>query len=164
MHSLRHCSIEVRIVVTRVKQKAGLDLKAVRGQLGLSQAEFAALVGFSPRTIQSCEQGWRKPSAALEKMALLLLIAEEQGEELGRIACWEIVNCPPDLRDTCTAYRSRQGHLCWFLTGTVCGGRRLHNWDDKKARCSVCPVFQRLTDKHGSGPSVNPCEPEEAAK
>ena len=53
----------------------GIDLKAIRQELGLSQAQFARLLGFSVRAIQSCEQGWRKPGASLERSALLLLMA-----------------------------------------------------------------------------------------
>ena len=121
-----------------------LDIKTIRERLGLSQSEFALLLGFSPRTIQSCEQGWRQPSPSLCRMATLLLIAEEQGPNFSSIRCWEETNCPPEVRDECIAYRSRQGHLCWFLTGTLCGGKRMHDWDAKQEICNGCAVFQKL--------------------
>ena len=44
-----------------------LDLKAIRTELGLSQAALAALLGVSERTVQSCEQGWRHPGHAVER-------------------------------------------------------------------------------------------------
>ncbi len=121
-----------------------LDLKAVRAEMGVSQAELATLAGVSPRTIQSCEQGWRKPSSALEKSILLLLIAWRQGESFGSQLCWEATDCPPQTRDGCLAYRSRQGHLCWFLTGNMCKGMRLYRWADKKALCGECGFFRTL--------------------
>lgn len=126
------------------QRDGSVDLKYIRERLGLSQAEFARLLGFSPRTIQSCEQGWRNPSDALCRMANLLLIAEEQGTEFGKIRCWEETGCPPEVRDECIAYRSRQGHLCWFLTGTLCGGKRLRDWTEKQAVCRECKVYRKL--------------------
>ena len=120
------------------------DLRAIRAELGLSQVELASLVGFSVRTIQSCEQGWRKPSAALEKMVLLLYMAEVHGTEFGALPCWEAVECPPERREQCVAFLTRQGHLCWFLTGTLCRGERLTDWKEKRAMCMGCAFFQHL--------------------
>jgi DNA-binding XRE family transcriptional regulator len=122
----------------------GTDLRSIRTELGLSQTELAALVGFSVRTIQSCEQGWRKPSPALEKMVLLLYMAEMQGEDFGAVPCWEAIPCPPERRDQCVAYRTRQGHLCWFLTGTLCHGQRLLDWREKRSACMTCEFFHHL--------------------
>jgi len=122
-----------------------LSVKAIRERLGLSQAEFAQLLGFSTRTIQSVEQGWRRPSSALRRMALLFLVAHLRGPDLAAVRCWEQKACSPQLRKTCMAYRARQGHLCWFLTGTLCGGKRLRDWNEKEKLCRPCPVFRRLT-------------------
>ena len=120
------------------------DLRAIRTELGLSQTELASLVGFSVRTIQSCEQGWRKPSPALEKMVLLLYMAELHGTDFGAVPCWEVVDCPPERCKKCVAFRTRQGHLCWFLTGTLCRGERLTDWKQKRALCMECEFFKRL--------------------
>jgi DNA-binding XRE family transcriptional regulator len=129
---------------TKRQQGTCLDIKAIRERLGLTQSEFALMLGFSPRTIQSCEQGWRQPSPSLCRMATLLLIAEEQGSDFGNVKCWEETDCPPEVRDECIAYRSRQGHLCWFLAGTLCGGKRVHDWDAKQEICNGCAVFMKL--------------------
>lgn len=45
----------------------------IREQLGLSQSEFASLLGVSVRTLQDWEQGRRVPSGAART---LLLVAE----------------------------------------------------------------------------------------
>ena len=121
-----------------------LDVKTVREELGVSQAELAVLLGVSPRTVQSCEQGWRKPSSALERSILLLLMAWRQGDRFGSEVCWETIDCSQDLRQRCFVYRSRQGHLCWFLSGNACRGLRLRNWQDKKKMCGECAFFWRL--------------------
>ncbi len=46
-----------------------IDTKAIRLKNGLTQTEFAMMIGVSPRTLQNWEQGHRKP----EGPALALL-------------------------------------------------------------------------------------------
>ena len=84
-------------------------------------------------------------SEKAEEVLESLLMAEEQGADFDKVCCWKMTHCPPEVREQCIAYRSRQGHLCWFLTGTLCAGRRLHNWSEKKSLCAHCAVFERLT-------------------
>lgn len=56
---------------------------ATRNASGLSQAEFAALLGVSKRTLQEWEQGRRKPTGAAKA---LLLVAEKHPEVLRELA------------------------------------------------------------------------------
>jgi putative transcriptional regulator len=49
------------------------DARAVREKLGLSQSQFAALIGISPRTLQNWEQGHRRPEGTARA---LLRVAE----------------------------------------------------------------------------------------
>ncbi len=56
-----------------------IDVKAVRRQLGLSQREFAVLLGVSIDTVQNWEQGRRRPRGAAR---MLLYIAQEHPETL----------------------------------------------------------------------------------
>ena len=130
--------------MTKIDIDSLFDLTAVREELRLSQSELAALLGVSPRTIQSNEQGWRKPSSALEKSILLLLIASRQGEDFTSHTCYNTLDCGPETCDQCLIHRSRQGHLCWLLTGNMCKGRRLYNWQDKKQVCGECLFLQTL--------------------
>ena len=112
--------------------------------MGLSQSEFADLLGVSPRTVQSCEQGWRDPGPAVERTALLLLMAHHHGSDFVGHSCWATLQCSRPEREECLVYRTRQGHLCWLLTGHICKGVRLRSWEDKKALCSECEFFQIL--------------------
>lgn len=121
-----------------------VDLKAIREELGLSQSEFAALLAVSPRTIQSCEQDLRAPSPGVEKAALLLLLAHRHGRNFSKHSCWRSTSCPKTLREGCIAYLSRQGHLCWFLTGTYCKGIHVHSWAEKLALCEECEFFAEI--------------------
>ncbi len=125
-------------------KKATIDIKNIREELDLSQSGFADLLSVSPRTIQSCEQQWRKPGASLEKSALLLLMAHRNGTSFGKNACWKHTGCEPEKRKECMTYRSRQGHLCWLMSGTLCRGLRLVSWSDKLVFCLECDYFHKL--------------------
>lgn len=135
-----------------------LSLKAARRAMSLSQTQLATVLGVSPRTVQSCEQGWRKPSPALEKSLLLLRIGHERGVDLCSNKCWDLKGCSESERTHCLAYRTRQGHLCWLVSGNLCAGRRVRTWDEKKAVCGECNFFNRLL-----GNLVNSTAPSEAA-
>ena len=127
--------------MTQASVLNGLDVKAIREELDLSQSQLAARVGVSKRAIQSYEQGWRTVSEAVERLLLLLLIAHRNGAVFGKRMCWSVVKCDESIRERCTAYTTRQGHLCWFLTGTLCRGKNTASWAMKKAACAACPFM-----------------------
>lgn len=56
---------------------------AVRQEAGLSQVQFAALLGVSPRTLRGWEQGRREPTGAART---LLRVAERHPEVLWELA------------------------------------------------------------------------------
>ena len=124
--------------------RAYVDLKAVRAEFGMSQRGFADLIGVSVRTVQSCEQGWRNPSAAVERAALVLLLGRRHGAGVTRFRCWETLDCSDAERRACQVEETRQGHLCWLLTGNTCRGRRLRSWEEKKTTCFGCGFFNQL--------------------
>jgi putative transcriptional regulator len=68
----RRTKVEAKSQVTRVRMKSGL-----------SQAEFAAALGVSKRTLEQWEQGRREPSGAAKQ---LLKIAERHPEVLLEVA------------------------------------------------------------------------------
>lgn len=129
--------------------KNGVNIRAIRQELGMSQAQLAQLVGFSVRAIQSVEQGWRNAGPALEKSALLLIMSHRRSGEMPRQHCWELTSCPPAQRDGCITYRTGQGHLCWFLSGTLCT-KQLQTWEEKRAVCLDCHVFRTLMGGDGA--------------
>ena len=123
-----------------------MDIKVseIRSELGVSQSDLTALLGISTRAIQSYEQQWRRPSDMVERLLLLLLIAHRNGDQLGRMKCWEKKACSPLIRKRCFAYRTGQGHLCWLFTGTLCAGKKIKNWKKKMELCQECSVMNEL--------------------
>jgi putative transcriptional regulator len=66
--------------VTKVELPAAAT---ARIQMGLSQVEFAELLGVSPRTLQDWEQGRREPTGAAR---MLLKVATKHPAMLRKIA------------------------------------------------------------------------------
>src|ERR1044072_9781770 len=67
----------------RTKVEAKSHIIRVRLKSGLSQAQFAAALGVSKRTLEQWEQGRRKPSGAARQ---LLKIADRHPEVLIEVA------------------------------------------------------------------------------
>ena len=67
----------------RTKVEAKSHIVRVRLKSGLSQAQFAAALGVSKRTLEQWEQGRRKPSGAAKQ---LLKIADRHPEVLIEVA------------------------------------------------------------------------------
>jgi len=121
-----------------------INTREIRLELGLSQGDLAALLGVSKRAVQSYEQKWRRPSEMVERALMLVLLARRNGAEFSAKRCWEHKECLPEIRSRCAAYVSRQGHLCWFLTGTLCEGQTMKTWKAKWAQCIECDFCHSL--------------------
>ncbi len=67
----------------RVTQVEVSPVVEVRNRVGLSQVQFAALLGVSVRTLQEWEQGRREPSGAAKT---LLRVARQHPEVLRELA------------------------------------------------------------------------------
>ena len=66
-----------------------MDVRAIRGRLGLSQAAFARRYGFNRRTVQDWEQGRRRPEGPAR---LLLTLIEREPKMVDRILAEAGVN------------------------------------------------------------------------
>lgn len=62
---------------SRSREMQWPEARVVREKLGLTQSQFAALIGISPRTLQNWEQGHRRPEGTARA---LLRIAERHPE------------------------------------------------------------------------------------
>ena len=63
-----------KLAPARVKEIGARDAKSIRAKVGLSQSEFARLIGIKVATLQNWEQHRRQPTGA----AALLTIVEKE--------------------------------------------------------------------------------------
>ena len=73
---LAHVQGEKKLPVRRVVLPDEVDVKGLRAQARMSQAEFARAFCINPRTLQEWEQGRRKPDATTR--AYLAVIAKNR--------------------------------------------------------------------------------------
>lgn len=119
------------------------ELIKIRNSLGKSQNELAQLLGCSLKSIQSFEQGRRKIPVHIERQALLLLHVRKPPEKRYK-PCWAIIECGMENRSRCPAWEYQAGHICWFINGTICHGKRQESWHKKMEICRQCEVFKSL--------------------
>jgi len=81
---LAHISNEKRYPKRRVLLPDQVDVKRIRQQTGMSQAEFSMAFCINPRTLQEWEQGRRKPDATTR--AYLAVIAKNRQAVLDALA------------------------------------------------------------------------------
>lgn len=67
--------------VVRKVDLEDVDIAALRRRLGLSQSRFAAIFGFSPKTIRNWEQGIRHPEGPAR---VLIRVIEREPEAVLR--------------------------------------------------------------------------------
>ncbi len=119
------------------------EFSAFRHYLEKSQTQLARLLGISSKAVQSFEQGWRNIPVHTERQLLLLAALKHSHGQKAR-PCWVIQKCPPETRRDCPAWELRAGHLCWFISGTICHGSVQKSWKKKMAICHGCLVFQSM--------------------
>ena len=73
--------VEGRAEPARVHVPAEVDVRAIRGRLGLSQGAFAARFGFSAAAVRDWEQRRRRPEAAAR---VLLTVIDREPEAVER--------------------------------------------------------------------------------
>ena len=73
MEELRsHMRGEVQLRTRVINVPDWINVRAVREKSGLSQSEFAARYGFSPRTLQEWEQGRAQPDSAVRAYLVVI--------------------------------------------------------------------------------------------
>ena len=139
---------------SEINAKRAQTLKNIRATLGRTQAELANALGVSVKAVQSYEQGWRAvPTRVL--IQLVVLLALYRKHNMDDVPCWEIRNCPREVRDTCSAFTIGRGQFCWFVGNKDCRPPTVTEAGDALP-CISCPVVQRLL----KGP-VNYTQPQE---
>jgi putative transcriptional regulator len=73
---LAHVKREIQLPTRKFVLPDDVDVKTIRAEAGMSQAEFARAFCINPRTLQEWEQGRRKPDATTR--AYLSVIAKNR--------------------------------------------------------------------------------------
>lgn len=120
------------------------EFSRARARLGKTQAQMAVLLGTSAKAVQSYEQGWRSIPVHVERQVLFLLSMRAGGE--GLKDCWAVQKCSAEERRNCPAWEFKAGKLCWFINGTVCGGKRQRDWQTKMKMCRSCGVLASILE------------------
>lgn len=81
---LAHVRRRKRLPTRRIVLPDEVDVRRIRVQAGMSQAEFASAFCINPRTLQEWEQGRRKPDATTR--AYLAVIAKNRDAVLNALA------------------------------------------------------------------------------
>lgn len=68
----KHVKGEIQLPVRYVELPDFVDVKAIRENSGLTQAEFARRYGISARSLQEWEQGRRQPEGAVRAYLLVI--------------------------------------------------------------------------------------------
>lgn len=121
------------------------ELVHFRKKLGLTQKELAQLLATSLKAVHSYEQGWRTIPENVYRQ-VLFLVAQRNQESGRRKNCWIVKKCPVDLKRNCPAWKFKTGHLCWFITGTLCEGQIHSCWSDKIELCKTCSIFKPVLE------------------
>lgn len=116
---------------------------SIRKRLAKTQKELGVLLGVSLKAISSYEQGWRNIPSHVERQLLFLLAKKNDGALSN---CWDIRQCPDDVRECCPAWEFKAGHLCWFINGTICEKQVKNTWQEKIDICRSCKVFKSQLD------------------
>ncbi|MFP3983132.1 MAG: helix-turn-helix domain-containing protein [Desulfurivibrionaceae bacterium] len=118
-----------------------LQFAKARKQLGKTQKQLSILLGVSLKAVHSYEQGWRSIPGYIERQ-LYFLIANQRGSGNSQRLCWEIKNC--ECKEKCPAWEFQAGHLCWFISGTLCDCTADLGSRDKIEVCRECEVLSEL--------------------
>ncbi len=114
----------------------------IRAKIGKTQRSLAELLGVSLKAVQSYEQGWRSIPIHVERQLYFLLINQRGDGQAKRKDCWSLKKC--DRKKECPAWEFQAGHLCWFLSGTLCTCAANKNWKEKMEVCRNCEVLTSL--------------------
>lgn len=111
----------------------------IRKRLTKTQKQLSELLGVSLKAISSYEQGWRNIPVHVERQLLFLL---SKKNNTAKKACWDIKQCPDEVKESCPAWEFNGGHLCWFISGSICNSDKKKSWEEKISVCRTCPVFK----------------------
>jgi hypothetical protein len=122
----------------------------IRSRLGKHRREISAVLGVSPKAVESYEQGWRRVPANVERILYFLLFKLEEEKLADYEPCWETRSCTEASRNGCMAWEAHEGRFCWFFTGRLCGAAKAAG--KRRYPCHSCAVFLGQLERLGEHP------------
>lgn len=127
------------------KQNEGIEMdkrlfQDVRLLLKKTQKQLADLLGISVKAIHSYEQGWRPVPDHIHRQ-LFFLLTQKNDNTIINHNCWQVLNCPSELKSHCPAYEYHAGNLCWYMNGTLCHGESPKTFEEKIRKCLHCDAL-----------------------
>jgi len=114
----------------------------IRKKLVKTQKEISTLLGISPRTVESYEQGLRNIPVNSQRLLYFLLFKLNKDKLQEEQLCWQDKVCPLNTREGCVAWLAQEGFYCWFLTGKSCV-REKEISKKKSSNCFGCSFFKQ---------------------
>jgi len=121
----------------------GREFVSMRKRLNKTQKQTAELLGCSVKAVHSYEQGWRTVPSHIERQ-VLFLVCQKMNSNKDTRPCWEVMQCPIEVRERCPAWEFQIGTLCWFINGTICKGTEKEAWKEKMDICRSCEVLSSI--------------------
>ena len=75
------------------------------------------------------------------------------GRQPGGAKASELGVCPAAIEDRVNGANggTKAGRVCWYLAGTLCGGKVQGTFASKLANCMNCEFYQLVFQEEGSG-------------
>lgn len=124
------------------------EFHAARRHIEKTQREMARLLGVSPKSVASYEQGWRRIPPNIERLVYFLLFKLHRDQFSPGDLCWIRQECPEAIRKNCIAWTAREGLFCWFLTGKSCVRQKSLKGPGSRT-CRECAFFLQSLEKIG---------------
>lgn len=124
------------------------EFHSVRRRIEKTQREMARLLGVSPKSVASYEQGWRRVPANIERLVYFLLFKLNREKFSASDRCWVRQKCPDGIRKNCIAWIAGEGLFCWFLTGKSCVRQKAIKGPGSRT-CRECDFFRKSLERIG---------------
>jgi len=72
------------------------------------------------------------------------LDVDARGTAMLSTNCWDFYHCPPERRQTCSAFKQNAGRKCWLVAGTLCGGSIQSAYAMKIGGCQKCEFYMKV--------------------
>jgi hypothetical protein len=63
---------------------------------------------------------------------------------MAAIQCWEYMKCGQEIISFCPAFLQNQGRACWYVAGTMCGGKVQGIYARTIESCRECDFYKKV--------------------